>query len=47
MIPHHSGAILMCREAEISNLKIQDLCKVTESQRFEIEEMKALLARQL
>jgi uncharacterized protein (DUF305 family) len=44
--PNHSGAILMCREAEISDPTIQDLCRgIIGSQRLEIEEMKALLSR--
>lgn len=44
MIPHHSGAILMCREASISDPRIVDLCgRIMESQTAEIAEMKALL----
>ena len=46
MIPHHSGAILMCREAEIEDAQIADLCRrIGEGQRQEIEEMKAILER--
>ncbi len=48
MIPHHSGAILMCREAQLKDPVIVDLCQnnIIPSQRREVEEMKALLARQ-
>lgn len=46
MIPHHSGAILMCREASIRESRIEELCRsIIASQRAEIDEMKALLAR--
>lgn len=46
MIPHHSGAILMCRKATITDPEIKDLCKrINESQRSEIDEMNALLER--
>jgi hypothetical protein len=45
MIPHHSGAILMCDEAKLTNQKIKDLCRnIVASQKKEIDEMKALLA---
>lgn len=45
MIPHHSGAILMCREAQLSDPRVKELCKnIVPSQRQEIEEMKAILA---
>jgi hypothetical protein len=44
MIPHHSGAILMCREASIQDQRIQELCKsIISSQRDEINQMKTLL----
>jgi uncharacterized protein (DUF305 family) len=47
MIPHHSGAILMCKEASLSNSQIVELCKsIIRSQREEIDQMKAILARQ-
>jgi uncharacterized protein (DUF305 family) len=47
MIPHHSGAILMCQEANLSKAEIVDLCKsIIKSQRDEIDKMKAILARQ-
>jgi uncharacterized protein (DUF305 family) len=46
MIPHHSGAILMCREASLSNPEIVKLCNdIIKSQREEIDQMKAILAR--
>jgi len=45
MIPHHSGAILMCREAKLTNPKIIELCKeIIASQRSEIERMQRILA---
>lgn len=48
MIPHHSGAILMCREAKLSDPAIKELCQsnIIPSQEREVAEMKALLARQ-
>lgn len=46
MIPHHSGAILMCRQAKLKDPEVVRLCKgIIESQRREIDEMKAILAR--
>jgi hypothetical protein len=46
MIPHHSGAILMCREAALEDPEIVDLCKQIEtSQRREIEQMNRILKR--
>ena len=46
MIPHHSGAILMCREAAIEDREIRDLCRsIIEGQQREIEQMSALLRR--
>lgn len=46
MIPHHSGAILMCREAELRDPALLKLCNdITSSQRREIEQMKAIKAR--
>lgn len=46
MIPHHSGAILMCQEASISDPQIKKLCvEIIRSQRQEIEEMKGILQR--
>jgi len=50
MIPHHSGAILMCNRASIRDQEIRDLCfrpnGIVESQTREIAQMKAFLARQ-
>jgi uncharacterized protein (DUF305 family) len=44
MIPHHSGAILMCRESSLSDQRVLDLCRgIVESQKREIEEMESLL----
>lgn len=46
MIPHHSGAILMCRQASISDPEIVALCgNIQRSQRSEIEQMKRILER--
>lgn len=46
MIPHHSGAILMCREAKLQDPEVKRLCDgIIRSQRSEIDEMKAILAR--
>jgi hypothetical protein len=44
MIPHHSGAILMCQEATLSKPAIVQLCRnIIQSQREEIDEMKRIL----
>ncbi|HHA2975003.1 DUF305 domain-containing protein [Xanthomonas perforans] len=44
MIPHHAGAILMCEQAQLSDLELQRLCKdIVASQRAEIAQMKTLL----
>ena len=46
MIPHHSGAILMCNEAELKDPEVLGLCEeIVSSQAREIDQMKALLAR--
>ena len=49
MIPHHSGAILMCNRASLQDAEIRDLCfkpnGIIESQTREIAQMKAFLAR--
>ncbi|MDQ8757490.1 DUF305 domain-containing protein [Sphingosinicella sp. LHD-64] len=46
MIPHHSGAILMCREASITDPEIVALCSnIERSQRAEIAQMNRILAR--
>src|SRR5947207_823571 len=42
MIPHHGGAILMCKEAPIHDQEIKDLCKnIIAGQQAEIGQMKA------
>ena len=47
MIPHHSGAILMCEQASIQDPKIKTLCaNIIVSQKQEIAQMKQLLNRQ-
>ena len=44
MIPHHSGAILMCREAAIQDPEIAALCqRIIRSQREEIVQMERIL----
>jgi uncharacterized protein (DUF305 family) len=44
MIPHHSGAILMCQEASIEDQRIKDLCKtIIAGQQAEIDQMRAWL----
>jgi uncharacterized protein (DUF305 family) len=46
MIPHHSGAILMCREAQLSDPEIKRLCAgIITSQTAEIAQMKKMLGR--
>lgn len=45
MIPHHSGAILMCREASIVDARLKKLCgEIIEGQQREINQMKEILA---
>jgi hypothetical protein len=45
MIPHHSAAILVCNEADLTDPRIQQLCReIIAAQEREIAEMKALLA---
>lgn len=47
MIPHHSGAILMCREASLRDPELKSLCQdIIRSQQQEIDQMKGMLARQ-
>lgn len=47
MIPHHSGAILMCRQTALQDAEIRELCKaIVSSQQREIDQMTAKL-RQL
>ncbi|QFZ81384.1 DUF305 domain-containing protein [Variovorax paradoxus] len=46
MVPHHSGAILMCREAQLKDAELVALCKrISSSQRSEIEQMNAIRKR--
>lgn len=46
MIPHHSSAILVSKEAKLKDRDVQDLAKqIIESQEREIAEMKAILKR--
>lgn len=49
MIPHHSGAILMCNEASLTDPEIKELCfgpnGIVESQKKEIRQMEALLGK--
>lgn len=45
MIPHHSGAILMCRQAPVDRPDIRQLCmRIIASQQEEIDEMQRMLA---
>ena len=44
MIPHHSGAILMCGKADLTDPELQALCRqIIDSQKAEIELMKRML----
>ncbi|WP_291306486.1 MULTISPECIES: DUF305 domain-containing protein [unclassified Devosia] len=46
MIPHHSGAILMCREAQIHDSELKSLCaEISAGQRREIDQMNAIASR--
>ena len=46
MIPHHSGAILMCSKAPIRSAELKTLCQgIIANQDSEIKQMKAMLAR--
>jgi uncharacterized protein (DUF305 family) len=46
MVPHHSGAILMCREASLKDAELVKLCeRISSSQRSEIEQMNAIRDR--
>jgi hypothetical protein len=45
MIPHHSGAILMCDGASLQDQRIRNLCKtIVTGQQQEIDQMRAMLA---
>ncbi len=46
MIPHHSGAILMCEQASLKDAELRRLCgDIIRSQAAEIAQMKSILAR--
>jgi uncharacterized protein (DUF305 family) len=46
MIPHHSGAILMCDRASITDAELKNLCNgIVKGQQQEIDQMKAILVR--
>ncbi|HMM09853.1 MAG TPA: DUF305 domain-containing protein [Paracoccus solventivorans] len=46
MIPHHSGAILMCRQAALQDAELLALCEqIIAAQRREIEQMQAIGTR--
>jgi hypothetical protein len=46
MIPHHSGAILMCEQAKIRDAEIKSLCDgIIKSQAEEIDQMKKIRER--
>jgi len=46
MIPHHSGAILMCEQSHIDDQQLRELCsQIISSQQSEIDQMEAILSR--
>ncbi|MCA0455364.1 MAG: DUF305 domain-containing protein [Chloroflexi bacterium] len=46
MIPHHTGAILMCEQTSLDDTEIIVLCEtLIDSQEAEIAQMKAILDR--
>lgn len=46
MIPHHSGAVLMCEQSVITDPEIKALCQqIVKSQKEEIAQMQAMLKR--
>lgn len=46
MIPHHSGALLMCQQASITDPELKQLCEtIISGQQQEIDQMKAALRR--
>jgi uncharacterized protein (DUF305 family) len=46
MIPHHSGAILMCSNPDLKDGEVKKLCgEIIESQQREIDQMNAIKAR--
>lgn len=45
MIPHHAGALLMCKKAPIQDVQIQELCRtIISGQQAEIDQMKTILS---
>lgn len=48
MIPHHSGALLMCGKAPITDPELKQLCgTIIQGQQAEIDQMNAMLAKPL
>jgi uncharacterized protein (DUF305 family) len=46
MIPHHSGAILMCEQSNLTDTEIITLCdEIVQTQIEEIIEMEEILSR--
>lgn len=46
MIPHHSGAVLMCEKADIQDPEIKELCgTIVQGQQEEIDQMQRILNR--
>lgn len=46
MIPHHSGAILMCKEASLQDAEIKQLCsEIIPAQQREVDQMKQIMKR--
>ena len=46
MIPHHSGAILMCEQSTITDPEIIELCdQIVQTQQEEISQMETILQR--
>jgi uncharacterized protein (DUF305 family) len=47
MVPHHSGAIPICREANITDPEIKTLYQmILDGQQKEIDQMRAILNRE-
>ena len=45
MVPHHAGAILMCRKADLTDPEVRALCRgIVQGQQAEIDRMKSILA---
>jgi hypothetical protein len=46
MIPHHSGAILMCEQSSIENQELRELCQeIVATQQEEIDQMNDILSK--